>query len=262
MPAPDEFTLLCERCGYEIESLPREEECPECGKPIAESLPERRTGTPWQHEQTWRALLRTGWMTVRSPLVTLDDMQANEEIGVEQSNRLTILAGAITSIPVMLAITLAEPLIGPLVAPVVLLVVTAFIAPFLSLLTYIEVRGIQFFATRRGGRLTRAMAWSICGHGSAGWVLAASGISIGASVAALAVSATVQRGFFTPTLNTVVNVGSTLALLGFLAGFLFFETFAWLGVRRCKFANRASPQEPEQTATTASEDQTQPNPAS
>jgi hypothetical protein len=186
---------------------------------------------------------------VRSPLLTLDAMQADEEIGVEQSNRLTILAGAIASIPVMLAITLAEPLIGPFVAPVVLLVVTSFVAPLLALLTYIEVRGIQFFAARRGGRLTRAMAWSICGHGSAGWVLAASGTSLGASVAALAVSATVQRGFFTPTLNTLVNVGSSLALLGFLAGFLFFETFAWLGIRRCKFANRARPpQESNETA--------------
>lgn len=261
MAAPDEFTLLCERCGYEIENLPTEGDCPECGKPIAESLPERRPGTPWQHTQTWRALLRTGWTTVRSPLLTLDTMQANEEIGVNQSNRLTILAGAIASVPVMLAITLAEPLIGPFVAPVVLLVVTSFVAPFLSLLTYIEVRGIQFFAARRGGRLTTAMAWSICGHGSAGWVLAASGTSIGASVAVLAVSAIV-RGEFTPTLNTLVSVGSTLALLGFLAGFLFFETFAWLGVRRCKFANRARPDEPEQITATASEDQTQPDPAS
>lgn len=30
-----------------------------------------------------------------------------------------------------------------------------------------------------------------------------------------------------------------------LGGFLFFEVFAWLGLRRCKFANRVRPGEPD-----------------
>ena len=38
-PPPDEYTLLCERCGYIIEGLPTDNPCPECNRPIALSLP-------------------------------------------------------------------------------------------------------------------------------------------------------------------------------------------------------------------------------
>jgi hypothetical protein len=38
-----EATLLCERCGYVLEGLDERGACPECGQPIAESLPSRRT---------------------------------------------------------------------------------------------------------------------------------------------------------------------------------------------------------------------------
>ncbi|MFQ5430590.1 MAG: hypothetical protein ACE5E1_09805, partial [Phycisphaerae bacterium] len=32
----------CEGCGYAIAQIPRSTNCPECGKPVADSLPERR----------------------------------------------------------------------------------------------------------------------------------------------------------------------------------------------------------------------------
>src|SRR4051812_5178876 len=44
----DRTSLLCESCGYGLEGLPVSGKCPECGKPIAESLPSNRTGTAWQ----------------------------------------------------------------------------------------------------------------------------------------------------------------------------------------------------------------------
>jgi len=249
MPAPDEFTLLCERCGYEIESLPREEECPECGKPIAESLPERRTGTPWQHEQSWSTVLRTGWLTIRSPLRTLDLMYPDIELATRQIDRLSMLTGAIAAVPAALWLILELQLIGLLLSPVVFLGVTLCTILAVKVLTAIEARGIQFFAARRSGRLSPAMAWTICSHGAVGWLIAAVGISIGAIIALFMTYAALDRGPtaplppgaipFRPRITTTASAGSTLALLGFLAGFLFFETFAWLGVRRCKFANRA-----------------------
>ncbi|MEZ6318065.1 MAG: hypothetical protein R3B49_04810 [Phycisphaerales bacterium] len=51
-PWADEYTVLCERCGYVVEGLDPAGACPECGKPIAESLPERRVGTPWQRARS------------------------------------------------------------------------------------------------------------------------------------------------------------------------------------------------------------------
>ena len=38
-----------------IEGLDTQGHCPECGKPIAESLPERRIGTPWQQSPVQEA---------------------------------------------------------------------------------------------------------------------------------------------------------------------------------------------------------------
>lgn len=45
---PPSDALLCERCGYDLEGMARDDNCPECGRAIVESLPERRSGTPWQ----------------------------------------------------------------------------------------------------------------------------------------------------------------------------------------------------------------------
>ncbi len=46
LPIPSE--VLCESCGYRLAGLPPTTNCPECGTPAASSLPERRTGSPWQ----------------------------------------------------------------------------------------------------------------------------------------------------------------------------------------------------------------------
>lgn len=47
-PAPGAPNLQCESCGYDIRGLTAADRCPECGIRAAESMPERRIGTPWQ----------------------------------------------------------------------------------------------------------------------------------------------------------------------------------------------------------------------
>src|SRR5439155_6058558 len=44
---PAEADLLCEFCGYTLNGLPAESNCPECGMPIASSLGQKRTPPPW-----------------------------------------------------------------------------------------------------------------------------------------------------------------------------------------------------------------------
>jgi hypothetical protein len=40
---------LCENCGYNLTMAPADGRCPECGRPIADSLsPDIRAGTPWE----------------------------------------------------------------------------------------------------------------------------------------------------------------------------------------------------------------------
>jgi hypothetical protein len=46
--APDESDVLCEGCGYRLNGLPENGNCPECGKPIEQSLGTHRQYTEFE----------------------------------------------------------------------------------------------------------------------------------------------------------------------------------------------------------------------
>src|SRR5690606_13045482 len=47
IPAPTD--LLCESCGYTLNGLPHDGNCPECGTPVAKSTVQSgRDHTPWE----------------------------------------------------------------------------------------------------------------------------------------------------------------------------------------------------------------------
>src|SRR5256885_14803523 len=45
---PAEHDILCEGCGYTLNGLPEDSRCPECGKPIAESVGHPRGPPAWE----------------------------------------------------------------------------------------------------------------------------------------------------------------------------------------------------------------------
>ena len=51
---PAESDILCEGCGYTLNGLPEDGRCPECGKPVAESIDAARTAPAWEHPEVHR----------------------------------------------------------------------------------------------------------------------------------------------------------------------------------------------------------------
>ena len=230
-PWTDEYTLLCEKCGYVIEGLDQSGNCPECGKPIVESLPERRVGTPWQQEPGVGSLVRTWWMTLRHPLRTLDVMRVGHESeGLLLFNIVTATAYfSLGSVITLVALSTQTQFLQPIAF---FLFATVITLPVLFMLTVIEMQGLRVIARQRNFRIDHTLARGICSHACLGWIIC----SILGSTSLMFVSA--AKTTINPRLDLTWWL---LAMLTFVPGFLFFETFAWLGLRRCKFANRVRP---------------------
>jgi predicted RNA-binding Zn-ribbon protein involved in translation (DUF1610 family) len=267
MPKPtpwkDEYTLLCERCGYILEDLDQSLPCPECGKPITESLPERRVGTPWQQKPGFKSLLRTWWMTIRHPKQLLDIQSSTRTrwFSLITITIASLIASIGWSLPVYLPTKSPYDYDHPPLYIGISVVLLFALAPFIlfSILTFIETRGLRFFGNRRCYRITPEFSKAITAHGSVGWLLCAFGLTL-AQLLGYALVYTMTPDPPEPTgtdsLDNYLRLFSgppqwvyTVNWLLYalvLPGFLFFETFAYLGLRRCKYANTLPPKSPPQ----------------
>ncbi len=107
-------------------------------------------------------------------------------------------------------------------------------------LTLIEHAGLRFWGRVHGARITKDVAWAVCGHASYGWViggvLVAAGWIVGMFDRASGYFHIGQSGRV-----AVLPFGSWLYMvIGAFVGLLLFETLTYLGVRRMRFANRPS----------------------
>lgn len=237
----DGSTPLCERCGYVIEGLPIENACPECSRPIHLSLPERRSGTPWQNRRSLRTLLQTWWRTARHPLRTFDTLRLD---GIRLFGMAvpTLLLCSVVCwlIAWLLEIPTIEPLYR-LLFPIVFYAVFALVfAVALFMVSGVVGLGLQILSKILGTRLTPDIAWHIVGVASVGWVLTY-GIWL------TAWSATELYKIIDPPqtdfeLRQRMYFEDTYILFpaffgGFGAGFFVFLGFALLGAYRLRYAN-------------------------
>jgi hypothetical protein len=257
-PTPDEYTLLCERCGYIIEGLPTDLPCPECSRPIALSLPERRTGTPWQQRRTARTLVHTWWRTLRHPLLTFDTLRLDEIRGFGMvvhtlfvCSVVCCLVASILEIP-----TIDQPQL--LFFPIVVYAVFAFILGA-ALFFVIDLSGHALRILWRCGerQITPDTGWHIIGVASVGWVLTY-------AIWLAGWSATEIWRIIDPPLSDyelrqrvgyeLFNILLPSLLGGFAAGFTVFLAYALLGFHRLRYANLARPETTSAPSTHAARD--------
>ncbi|GJQ28204.1 MAG: hypothetical protein HBSAPP03_00880 [Phycisphaerae bacterium] len=252
----DDFTVLCEDCGYDLAGLASEGACPECGRAVARSLPSARRGSAWQNRPEFFSWVTTMLHVLLRPTQTLRQVQVSSR-GRHLLVVNLMLAGAAAVAP-WWGVFAGDPgrearrLPGPdglvLQAGIASMQIVS-AATVLFLLTWIECRGIRFFAARRGWRLTHAGAWQVCAHASFGWLFCG-----GLATLFLAGMFSVLRLFgiaptgtldLSPILRArldwsqIVGVGGPV--LAYFAGLMIFEILIYKGVRACRFATTLRP---------------------
>lgn len=220
----DEDTLLCEACGYVIDGMPRDGQCPECGKAVAESLPERRDQA---------ASLLT---LARRPLRTWASMRIEDsEVAGKRTAARCMAAGLVVSFAVVIGwvpwwitqLDIVTALFSTGVSALAAIMAATIVCVLLIVLTWIETCGLRFIGARRGFRVTRDIAGTVCSHATLGW---------------LAGSIVWLLGWILIGAGTLVEMllptGVVVVVAGLLVGLFAFEVLAYIGLRRCRFANR------------------------
>jgi len=220
--------LLCEFCGYGLFGLPADAACPECGQPIAASIPTHRVGPAWQNRLSLGNGLATALSMISRPGETFRTMRLD---GPALPARLFLLSIALI---VGVGWGLFDLVVvgrGFLLAWVAGMAA----AKTVLIMTYIETLGVTFFSKRRGWRVPFRLAERVTCYASVGWVIAAIVLAplVGLYDVGLLEGWVVHVvGHWQPEYRWL------LAAIGFGAAVLFFETLVWTGVRKVRFGNR------------------------
>lgn len=253
----DDYSPLCEDCGYDLAGLHETGSCPECGRAIARSMPAARPGTAWQRRPGLFSWVRTFLAVLLKPSRTFRDVRIR---GYERGLLLVnlCLAGAAIVAP-WWGVLAGDPArtarqqsgagamaiqVGVAVAELLLA------AACLYILTWIECVGIRLVARRRGWRLTHAGAWQVCAHASFGWICCGvlATLFLAALFSVLRLFGVAPGGTLdlAPTLPIrldwyqVIGVGGPA--LAYFVGLIIFETLVYKGVNACKFAATIKPE--------------------
>ena len=237
------FTPLCERCGYVTEGLPAAAACPECG--LAGTAADRRPGSPWQQRPSVFSYFRTNWLALCRPGELFSTIAIGR--GAWGLAALNLLIAGFLIVAPWSGVLDIDPARGRgRAGSEELLLTAAWAVPLhtlagvglLGALTAVEWAGLQALGRHRGWRITPAVAWQVCAHASVGWIVMGITAWVGLIV-------WLNVSYFGGATDLSRMRGLSVAVmwlvpgLGVLLGLLVFELLVFVGIRRCRFANRA-----------------------
>lgn len=222
--------LWCEACGYPLMGVLEGVRCPECGAEACLSDPARRTGSRWQRGAGPWALAVSGAAALTSPRRFWDVVTPDRRSGRWLAAAHAVAAGglgvgtvAVIQGDVGLALTLLPLAVGAV-----------------WVMTVVETMGIMFWGRVHGARVTRDIAWAVCGHAAVGWTIGGALAAFGWVVGQLLSDDAGFRVFGSGRFKATGALASpVLVVVGAVAGMLLFETLTYLGVRRMRYANHA-----------------------
>ncbi len=247
-----ETVPLCEKCGYVIDSLPPDSDCPECGRPIASSLAQARPGSAWQSGRgpavvRWTA---TVWGMARRPRQVLScvDLDRSENAGLLWFSLFgasgLIIASALTPIVLRdIGLGTLKPVMTPATAIGLGLILLAPVAILLALVTMLTDFFLRRFASLQGCRSQSSINETVICHASTGWLLGA----LAGYVVVMSTSAVLLcPGGLALTRPDLEHAGDLVVVAGLpaagLTAWAWFSLLAFLGVHLNRFASGRVPQ--------------------
>lgn len=234
-----ELPHLCERCGYDVDVLPKHQVCPECGCAIDGV----RSGSAWQQRPSVASWLTTNIAMVLHPLRTFSQVIPERTRSVRllwtNSVATAILFAIVPMLPgpgrsgVRTWLTDSSASRAECVVAGMILLVGPFIIAGLS---FAEGLGFRLIGTRRKWRITRDAAISIVSHASIGWMVIAA-LTVVCMAGANQVSDSAMRHGTGPNRLYLMLLPAGAALLGAGLSLVYFETLAYIGLLRCRYAN-------------------------
>lgn len=262
-------TLLCEQCGYVVEGLDERGACPECGKPIAESVPERRTGVPIEPDADgkvnwWRA----AWAVLWRPGETFERVRIDQAASRRFRHRADLavflsLASLDFVVHVfwsgwVVFIDRTQGVDGVFMFMMSIprtlacsCMVAGLPCVLLWSIRFIERRGLRLIARGHGWRIDHRRASVVVDYAAAGWYI---GLTL---PIVLVVSVRMLWPLYMPMLYSAgPGLGPWLASLHYIGPgwypfaslllaspalivpLFLFELLCYIGIRRCKFANQ------------------------